>query len=277
VRLNEYGDIAAAHDLAREGLEIARRAGMREGLEQFFGTISWTSWMLGRWDDSLAARDELMATGGYGSFYRTGATIFTAVPRGDLAQARAALAEHAVWAGSDDAQLRSGYRYLEAVVLQGEGRSVEAAAVARDAAEIFAGVSGSRHPWLFDVELTALADAGDAERLADALEAVDSLSPLERPPIIRAVAAYGHGRLGALRNDVDDAVSWFIQASDLFASMQLPYPRAVTLVHHAETLAEAGRFEEASPLLDEARKVFEGLAAVVWLQRISRVAQIVPA
>jgi hypothetical protein len=45
---------------------------------------------------------------------------------------------------------------------------------------------------------------------------------------------------------------------------------AVAALEHAEQLQAHGRAEEAGPLLEEARAVFERLEAAPWLQRASQ-------
>jgi hypothetical protein len=46
------------------------------------------------------------------------------------------------------------------------------------------------------------------------------------------------------------------------------------LAEHGELLTEAGRSDEAAPLLTEAREVFERLRATVWLERLDTTAAV---
>jgi hypothetical protein len=62
----------------------------------------------------------------------------------------------------------------------------------------------------------------------------------------------------------------FKGAAGLFREIEFPFYMAVTLLEHGEWLERAGRAEEAGPLLDEARDVFEHLRAKPWLERLGQ-------
>ena len=56
----------------------------------------------------------------------------------------------------------------------------------------------------------------------------------------------------------------------MFRELAMPFPMAVALLEHGEWLAANGREDEAGPLLDEARAIFERLRAAPWLERVDK-------
>ena len=47
----------------------------------------------------------------------------------------------------------------------------------------------------------------------------------------------------------------------------MPFYVAITLLEHGEWLVSQSRADEASPLFDEAREIFERLGAAPWTDR----------
>jgi hypothetical protein len=58
----------------------------------------------------------------------------------------------------------------------------------------------------------------------------------------------------------------------MFRELETPFWLAVALLESAEWLVNEGRAEDAKPLLDEARELFERLRATPWLSRVEAVA-----
>ena len=84
--------------------------------------------------------------------------------------------------------------------------------------------------------------------------------------------ARASARLAAHRGDSDRIEPEFETAESLFRQAENPFWLAVTLLDHGEWLISEQRPAEAEALLQEARKIFERLRAVPWLERVSRVA-----
>jgi hypothetical protein len=63
----------------------------------------------------------------------------------------------------------------------------------------------------------------------------------------------------------------FKRAAGMLRELETPFWMAVTLLEHGEWLVRQERAEDAKPLLDEAREVFERLEAAPWLERVDAV------
>jgi hypothetical protein len=63
----------------------------------------------------------------------------------------------------------------------------------------------------------------------------------------------------------------FTAAQDALRSIAAPFLLGQVLVEHAEVLAAAGRGNEAAPLRDEARAIFERLRARPWIERAAAI------
>ena len=93
---------------------------------------------------------------------------------------------------------------------------------------------------------------------------IESLPPGLQPPLLRAHALRYRGLLGE-----DDRAAAQAAAALLDEYSFVP-DAALVRLDHAEWLLANGRSDEAQPLLDEARAVFERLGAVPWLERLER-------
>jgi hypothetical protein len=87
------------------------------------------------------------------------------------------------------------------------------------------------------------------------------MQPGVRPPYLEAHALRFRARLR------DAADEHFTAAAERFRALEIPFWLAVTLLEHGEWLVAQDRPEEAEPLLDEAREIFERLEATPWLER----------
>jgi class 3 adenylate cyclase/tetratricopeptide (TPR) repeat protein len=259
---DRFADSAAA-DL--EGLELARRRGDRVAEQRCLGHLVFTRWDLGEWDEveqlvSEMTVDDIRTIG-----ERTVGALNLALARGDLPGARAALEAGSANRDSQEWQTRSFFRLLEAQLLRGEGRLPEALTAAREALRI--GELSTLHPlykhaWIEAGESAlALSDEAQVEEL---LGEVERLPPSERTPRLVAQEARFRGRLLALRGDREGAAELLALAVEGFRALQMPYWVAVALVELAEV-----REEDATPLLAEAREIFERLGAPPWLERVN--------
>ena len=79
-------------------------------------------------------------------------------------------------------------------------------------------------------------------------------------------------RLTAAAGDTETAGEQFDAAVRILRQITSPYRLGTVLLEQAETLIGAGRDDEAAPMLDEARTIFEGLQAAPALQRLEAVA-----
>jgi ATP/maltotriose-dependent transcriptional regulator MalT len=98
--------------------------------------------------------------------------------------------------------------------------------------------------------------------------AIQQLAPGKRPPVLPAQAMRVRARLAAVRGDREVAATGFEAAAGMLRELGVPFWRAVTLLEHAEWLANDEDAHRAEPLLTEARPIFERLGAQPWLERL---------
>jgi hypothetical protein len=116
-----------------------------------------------------------------------------------------------------------------------------------------------------------LDDVAKAEQL---VAMVEGLPPGRYPQFLRAQAARFRARLA---HDAADIERHFKGAAGLLRELVVPFYLAVTLLEHGEWLVGQDRAEEAEPLLDEAREIFEQLGAEPWLERVGAISAPQPA
>src|SRR5207302_4776741 len=75
-------------------------------------------------------------------------------------------------------------------------------------------------------------------------------------------------KLRIARGDHDGVEEGYKRAAGLLRETESGFSLAVARVEHGEWLLGRGRGDEAAPLLDEARRIFERLGARPWLERI---------
>jgi len=257
-----------------EGVELAKRLGLREQEQQMLAGHAWSAWALGDWEQSDAVTEQITAAGAYPALFRGNTVIFTAWPRGQAAEARRALDELQWLRESDDAQIKAGFLQLEGLVLMAEGRPAEAAATLREAHDVSATVDVRVFVLTWGFELEALADAGNAAGLEERLAAWDNMAAVERTPYAEALHTRFGARLLALRGDAFGAIDGLKSAALQFAAIGMRFYEAAALVELAE--ADPGAASEEA--LAGARETLQRLGAKPWLKRLDNaVAQAVTA
>jgi tetratricopeptide (TPR) repeat protein len=259
VLLGLLGRFAEMSEVNLEGLEIAKRLGLREQEQQMLAGRAWAAWALGEWDLTDSTVELLTAGGAYPILFRANCVIFTAWPRGRAAEARRALEEAEILRDSVDGQVKSGFLQLEGLVLLAEGRAADAAAALRASQEVSANVDSRVWVLSWGFELEALADARDAAGLELRLADRDEMAAVERTPYVEALHTRFRGRLLMLQGDAAGAVELLESAARQFAAEGLRFYEAATRVE----LAEAG----GAPVPAEARATLERLDAKPWLAR----------
>jgi predicted ATPase/class 3 adenylate cyclase len=248
-----------AADVTAQGLELARRVGDRLSEENFvYGPISCLV-LLGEWEEVLARAASADETA-----LQFRALLLPVVivecARGDMDKARDRLDTDVALRQSEDLQVQLSYGFAEAHVLRQEGRAREALAAADSALGLglelgitFIGVK------LCLVEVLEAAFAvGDRAEVERRLEMIEGLRPGERPPLLEAHAHRFRSKLNG-----DEA--GFRAAAALFRELEMPFWLAVTLLEHGEATG-------STPLVDEAREIFERLEATPWLSRCDALA-----
>src|SRR5262249_41697936 len=175
---------------------------------------------LGRWDEALAAAEELPAFGSAGAFEWsvTGAidVAWMYARRGELRHAREALDAHSQLATSDNPELSAHYAKVLCEVLGAEGNHSEAVAVAERilAERDVVGISTLKRVLISGAD--AAHDLGDGEKADELLGIVRSAKPGEVGPYLRAHAARLEARLAALRGDDSTVEQGFATAAEGF-------------------------------------------------------------
>ena len=265
-RRDEYADALGYLD---ESLAFARKRGDRPSEWSVLAERTYPLAMLGRWDEVVAASDELtpeqVESGGLMlSVLQSAVEIH--IQRGELEDARRVLSMFSQLEESTDVQDRSCYLASRAALLRAERRFHEAVADGEAAIE-------ERHTLSISAQavkqgiveaVEAAFPLGELGKIDELLGLVEGIPAGTRPPYLDAQAKRFRARLNA------DS-SGFEAAAAGFRELGLPFWLAVTLLEHAELLAAQDRRDDAQPLLTEAREIFERLKAKPWIERTDRV------
>jgi tetratricopeptide (TPR) repeat protein len=272
-RRDRYED---AIELSRQGLGLARKTGDRTMEWYLLGELGICFLRTGRWDEALQVAGEVPEHG-YAEFgLGVGTTqIEIAVARGDTAEGRRVLSLLAHYRTSADVQDRSAYHVLDATLSRATGRYEEALAASEEALaslELLGfGISGDAKVSLGEGLESAL-ELGRLDKVEELLARIDAIPIGKRPPLLRAQSARFRARLAAAKGVTEGVEQGFKTAAATFREYRLTFFLAATELEHGEWLVGQGRADEARPLLDEAREIFERLEAAPWLERCDRLA-----
>jgi class 3 adenylate cyclase/tetratricopeptide (TPR) repeat protein len=260
-------------EINQQGLELARRRGDRGWEQAFMSHLRGDRTMLGQWDDVLPSEEELAevsradVTQGGLDILSTGVMIN--LHRGRLEEAKR-IVSHFPPEPSAEIQERAAYGLVRASLARAEGRPSETVAAAEEVFERLAEL-GTEHPVLklvFVEELEAAFDLGDLDVVERRLRWFRDLRPADRWPFLEAQAERFRARLAAARGEAEEVERGFKRGAALLREIGARFWLAVVLLEYGEWLAQAGRAEEAAPLLEEARETFERLEAKPWLERL---------
>ena len=254
---------------------LARLVGSRPHEWFALSESTYPLYMLGRWDDAMAAYHELPE-----EVLPTGGTLLSPlssileihVNRGDVAEARRLLEIYARLEDSADVQERAGFAAANACVLHAEGRHAEAVAAGEQTFELgdTLGLDGQDAKMGFMWTLEAALALGDRAKAEEVVGRIEAIPPGLRPPSLGAHAGRARARLA---ESADGATAHLVSAETVFRDLGLRFWLAVTMLEHAEVLIADGRGEEAEPLLPEARDIFAELRARPWIERAAAVAE----
>jgi hypothetical protein len=160
------------------------------------------------------------------------------------------------------------------VVAHARGRDAEAVAHARRSLALLddIGPASEQSKEAFVAGIDAALSSGDLEAADELLGMIEAYPPGKQPQFLQAHAMRFRARLADRRGDPADVGALFKGAAGLFREIAVPFYMAVTLLEHGEWLGRTDRSDEATPLFDEAREVFEGLQAKPWLERLGQTA-----
>jgi predicted ATPase/class 3 adenylate cyclase len=266
-RVATWDRFREALDVAGEGVELARKVGDGSA-ESVLGT--WHAGILqalGRWDEALVEEALLDVDHPMQELYLS----FAHLHRGEVAEVRRRLAAAEQAVDWSEVQDRAGFRALEAEVLLAEGRPREALAAAEQALADSAELGNRELAGPVSAGLEAAFALDEESKVDELLTLLEQLPPGVLTPSLRGFGARFGARRAALKGEVDTAQAGFLAAAEVFRSIETPFELAVVQLEHGEWLMGAGRRDEAQPLLDEAREIFERLRATPWLERLDRV------
>ena len=248
-----------------------RRRGSRTGEWSLLAETTYPLYMLGRWDEALAATAEVPEEKLRAALTMSilDAALEIHVHRGDPDEARRLLGFFEHLAEATDVQDRSGYKSALAVVLRAEGRLAEALEVGVESAELSRSSFGMRTQSVKQGLVEAIEAAlalGGPERAAELVGVIDA-DPVGAPPAVPDGASGPIPR--APGGPTTPAAAGFEAAEERFRTIGVVFWLAVTQLEHGAWLVGHGRGEDAGPLLAEARETLERLAATPWLDRLA--------
>jgi class 3 adenylate cyclase/tetratricopeptide (TPR) repeat protein len=245
-----------------EALALTRRLGDRPSEWSVLAERTYPLFMLGRWDEALAAseeftQEEVDAAGTMMSLLDGAGGVH--IQRGDLEAARRILSMFARHEESTDVQELAGYLSARAALRRAEGRLPEALIDGEAALEVgrTLGITAQSAKQGIVEAVEAALELGDSAKIEDVLANVESVPRGTRPPFLDAQVSRFRARLG---NDS----AGYEAAAERFRELGLPFWLAVTLLEHGELTGD-----ESS--LAEAREIFEGLKATPWLERAASI------
>ena len=259
-------------ELMDAGLALARKMGIAAWEAKFLADRVAELMILGRWDEAIET-DQLLANEGGAANLAAMAMERTALvgvhaARGDFDRAEAALATDVLEA-SEDVQAVATLALWRSFLHLYRGRFEQAIGEAERAIATRAQLGMTQlAEWSYDQAVDAALGLGDRARAEAFVEEMKAVPPGEASPMLRAVIARTSARLAAEKGDTAAARAGFEEAATTYRKLGVPFRTAITLAQEGEWLAGQGNLDEAGPLLDEARALFEGLKATWWLDRL---------
>jgi tetratricopeptide (TPR) repeat protein len=259
---------------------FARQRGNRESLASARVGPVFPLAELGRWQEALArAAEAEQLQASRWALSEVISVILVLCEQGRPDEAELLLREHEWLRDAHQAELPTHFAAVEARVLRARGRPAEALAAAeRGLSHLHEVGPTNRRVKLCLVEaVEAALELDDTVKAEELLAFVDRYEPGDLAPTLVAQRSRFQARLDARRDRHDDVDREFQTAETIFAEHGLVFHRAATQLEHAEWLVGRGRAQDAVPLLTEARRTFEGLEAVPWLERLEAAAAAAPA
>ena len=257
-------DPELSYRVAREGLELARKLGMRGYAYYLIGNAAEAAIRMGDWDWALAELDQAVAE----SEHDTAAQMRRAEILGLRGQDVSADLQHLadVAAGWTELQAQSSVGESRALVALARGELRSALDLAQAAYRINVAPDGTA----VGTAVRAAAALGDADALADALRVLEPfpgrVTKAVRHEARAALAGIAGRRTESLTEFLDAIQRW--KELGLYVDAALAQLTLVTVLG----LAEA----EGRAAAEEARAVFEGVGSPPLLDRLAAVTMAAP-
>ncbi|HZO48551.1 MAG TPA: AAA family ATPase [Gaiellaceae bacterium] len=275
--LANAGRTADARDVIEHGLALARRRGDRTWERALTTNLISVYQATGLWDEMQRAFDELPEEGRIANDPVQASTQLDlatiALHRGELERVRELAGPFTTWADTAHVQVWGVGVWARVLVAQAEGRDADAL---QECLEAF---GDERLSDSVAVEILLETGCASAKALASGEGIAELLARARAAPVdtttsLEAEMTFALARLAALRGEEEPP---FDAAVAAFRAVGEPFSVATVLLEHAEHLASLGRLDEAAPLLDEAREVFERVRATPYLERVHTLAAVPPA
>lgn len=255
---------AAGLEVHRESMEFAERRGLRSQAMWARAETTWTLYELGRWDELLAAADEVLEW----DEDRTQISLLVEpwkalvqLHRGDLASAQRSLSLLDRARAAGDPQIVIPALTVAAMVeLEGGNREI-AAALIRERVELVGHQEAS-----FAIAHTeaarVLVAAGELDLLEE-LRRQDDF-PLRRTRLFQATSG---ALLTEARGLPSEALALCLEASDGWSAFGHRLETAFAEMGAGRCLLALGRSDEARRHLHEAREIFDSLGAIPLIEQ----------
>jgi len=162
--------------------------------------------------------------------------------------------------------------WQRAVVAIGEGRSADALPLLEGVARKLVALDyvDFTQPVFEDIA-TAANDLQDSSLALPVAALLDAIPPGRRTRAVELGGARIRANAAAGRGEHDTAAEEYALALATARNLGKAALLAPVLVDYGRWLVQTGRTEEAAPLLEEARTLFERMKATRWLERVSQV------
>jgi predicted ATPase/class 3 adenylate cyclase len=264
------GRTADAQEVIERGIALARRRGDRTWEFSLTSNLISGYFAAGRWDDMQEAFDELPEEGRLATNPVQASAVLDlaqiALFRGETDRVRVLAGDYAGWTDTAHIQVWGIGVWGRVLMAQAEGRHGDALALCGEALRDRRLVDASGLEVLLVSGSESAMALGSADGLTELIELVGEL-PIEKARSLEAQIALQRARLAALRGEEEPNFEAAVVALREIAE---PFWVATALLEQAEWLAARGRPEETTPLVAEAREVFERLRTAPYLERLDR-------
>jgi predicted ATPase/class 3 adenylate cyclase len=269
-----------ALEIDREALEQAQRRGDRGWAWAFLGHLRQGNYLLGNWDELDLTDEELGEMLEAGT--RARLDLLAIYPHVCLNTGRL---DRLQWLlerlpePSAEIQDTAAHALAHAAHARAENRLADALAKANDVLGMQVEL-GFEHPMFRLALVDALETAwelGDLESVGRRLEEFRRRRPADQLPFGVGQARRFEALLAARAGEDERASQKFRAAAEMLREISARFYLAVALLEHGEWLVESGHGDDAAPLLEEAREIFERLGAVPWLERLGAEVEPAPA
>ena len=263
--------------IVEAGFELARSRGDRVFAVQLGMTMIGQLLMDGDWDSAFALADELplgAQTAVPGHVHGCLWLARAAYARSDPQQAGSWLARISPDVDtSSDIQLRNLAIWRRAVVAVGERRPADALPLLGEVAQGLIALSyiDFAQPILEDAA-TAANDLHDAKLALPIAALFDAIPRARRTRAVELGRARIRANAAASQEEHDTAAEAYALALATARNLGKAAQLGPVLIDYGRWLVQTSRVDEAAPLLEEARTLFERMKATDWLDRAREVA-----